>query len=99
MSFWVGVVLIVLILEAVRIGLSSYLLLHILRSIERVDDGESNAHSASWYRERDRLASNAMRVLRRSMDELARRGSRPTTQPAVEALDAYILHHQQTPGR
>lgn len=99
MSFWIAVVIIVLILEAVRIALSSYLLLHILRSIERTDKGEREGRPAAWYRERDRLASNAMVALRHSMDGLAQPGSAPPTQPAVDALDAYVLHHQRAMER
>jgi hypothetical protein len=102
MSFWVGLVVIVLILEALRIGLSSYLLIHILRGIQpggqplSPDDPQAQVdprHEVGWSRERDRLASEAMIALRRAMDGLTVRGGEADVAPAIAALDAYVLHH------
>ncbi|HLT20476.1 MAG TPA: hypothetical protein VKZ96_13530 [Thermomicrobiales bacterium] len=96
MSFWVGLVIIVLFLEVVRIGLSSFLLLHILRGIQpgqRVGEETSARANMNWTRERDRLAAEAMAALRQAMDGRAGPGSDRVIAPAIDALDAYVLHH------
>ncbi|MEZ4571825.1 MAG: hypothetical protein R2849_16120 [Thermomicrobiales bacterium] len=96
MTFWVAVVVIVLVLEAVRIGLSSYLLLHVLRGLEGVAEPRE---PVSWLRERDRLAGEAMTAVRQAMDGLAGANRREAAGTAIEALDRYVLHHQERAGR
>ena len=88
MSVWIGIVLIVLLLEAVRIGLSAFLLLHILRGLDAGPTSGEPRRSFQWASERDRLAAEAMRELRGAMDDPA------ASAPAIAALDAYVIHHQ-----
>lgn len=98
MSFWIGLVIIVLFLEVIRIGLSSFLLLHILRGIQPLPAAEtpeqsSGADRLDWARERDRLASEALLAVRGALDGLRSAEPERAIGPAIAALDAYVLHH------
>jgi hypothetical protein len=95
-NFWVGVVVIVCVLEFVRIALSAYVLVHILES-RAMAVGRGNALSARQsleardrYRRRETLAEPTLNALRSAMDELNH--GRPGTgvRAAIVALDAYI---------
>ena len=77
-TLWVGIVVIVCILEVVRIALSTYVLLHILESQPLRKPGEEpgqatrSLRSASQRARREALLDPTLQALRGAMDEVGR---------------------------
>lgn len=95
-NFWVGVVAVVCALELVRIALSTYVLVHILKS-RAIAAGRGPTLTARQTLEareqqhrREALAEPTLAALRDAMDELNRGRPGPRVRAAVAALDSYI---------
>lgn len=100
-TFWIAVVLVVLVLELIRIGLSGYVLIHILdspglrRAGEEAGQLERGRQSAGSRVRREALLPSTLDALRGAMDE-TREGERGAkSASAIEAIDRYVLHLQE----
>ena len=96
-TLWIGIIVIVCILEFVRIGMTTYVLVHLLesRSLRRQDEepglARRSLQSASARARREFLLDPTMMGLRAAMDEVAVGRAGPGVQRAIEALDRYAL--------
>ena len=94
---WVGIVVIVCILELVRIAMSTYVLLHILESrpLRRHNEEPGQAtrslRSASSRARREALLDPTLLALRSALDEIGRDYSGAGVERAIKALDRYAL--------
>jgi hypothetical protein len=95
-TLWTGIVVIVIMLEVVRIGITTYVLLHILdsRALRRPDEAPGQAgrslRSARARARREALADPTLVALRAALDDVAARRRGAGAQAAVTALDRYI---------
>lgn len=102
-TLWVGIICIVIALEALRIALTTYVLLHILDSRALRRHGETagqagrSLRSAPARARREALADPTLLALRAAMDDLAARRAGPGVRRAVEALDRYarVMREEQ----
>ena len=96
-TLWIGIVVIICILELVRIGMTTYVLVHLLesRALRRPDEGEGLARrslqSAPSRARREFLLDPTLIGLRAAMDEVATGRSGPGVERAIDALDRYAL--------
>ncbi|HEX5167106.1 MAG TPA: hypothetical protein VFV93_16985 [Thermomicrobiales bacterium] len=96
-TLWVGIIVIVCILEFVRIGMTTYVLVHLLESHSLRRQGEESGaarrslQSASARARREFLLDPTLTGLRAAMDEVAVGRAGPGVQRAIEALDRYAL--------
>lgn len=96
-TLWTGIIVIVCILEFVRIGMTTYVLIHLLESRSLRRQGEETGlarrslQSASARARREFLLDPTMMGLRAAMDEVAVGRAGPGVQRAIEALDRYAL--------
>jgi hypothetical protein len=96
-TLWVGIIVIVCLLEFVRIGMTTYVLLHLLesRSLRRHGEEEGLARrslqSAPIRAQREFLLDPTLTALRSAMDEVATGRSGPGVERAIDALDRYAL--------
>jgi len=96
-TFWLAIVIVVCILEVVRIGMTTYVLIHLLesRALRRHDEGEGLARqslkAAPARARREFLLDPTLTGLRAAMDEVATGRSGPGVERAIEALDRYAL--------
>lgn len=94
-TLWVGIVVIVSILELIRISLSSYVLLHILNSYQLLRHGEApgqgarSLRSASVRARREAPLDPTLLALRGAMDEVAQNRAGRYIERAIGALDEY----------
>lgn len=93
-QFWIGVIVIVLMLELVRIGISTAVLVHVLTSDvfrrageeDRVRD-ERESHTLRARREA--ALAPTIDAVRSAMEEVAAARSGDGVQQAIDALDHY----------
>ncbi len=96
-TLWIGIVVIVCILEMLRIGMTTYVLAHLLESRSLRRDGEEEGlarrslQSASSRARREALLDPTLTALRDAMDEVAAGRAGPGVGRAVDALDRYAL--------
>jgi hypothetical protein len=96
-TLWIGIVVIVCILEMVRIGMTTYVLVHLLESRSLRRDGEETGlarrslQSAPARARREALLDPTMNALRDAMDEVAAGRAGSGVERAIDALDRYAL--------
>jgi hypothetical protein len=96
-TLWIGIVVIVCILEVVRIGMTTYVLVHLLESRSLRRQGEEvgiarrSLQAAPARARREFLLDPTLTSLRAAMDEVATGRSGPGVERAIEALDHYAL--------
>jgi hypothetical protein len=96
-TLWIGIVVIVCILEFVRIGMTTYVLVHLLesRSLRRYGEEAGSVRrslqSAPARARREFLLDPTLTALRTAMDEVATGRSGPGVERAIDALDRYAL--------
>ncbi len=96
-TLWIGIVVIVCILEVVRIGMTTYVLVHLLesRALRRQGEDEGLARrslqSAPSRAQREFLLDPTLTGLRAAMDEVAMGRSGPGIERAIDAIDRYAL--------
>lgn len=94
-TFWVGIVIVVCILELVRIAMTTYVLLHILESNALHRHGEETGQARRSLRaaplraRREALLDPTLGALRLAMDDVAAGRAGPGTARAIDALDRY----------
>ena len=94
-TLWIGLVMVVGMLEVIRIAMSTYVLLHILesRSLRRrgEDIGQAgrSLRTAPLRARREALLDPTLTALRAAMDEVATGRAGPGTLRAIDALDHY----------
>lgn len=94
-TLWFGIVIIVCVLELLRIGMTTYVLLHLLQSgpLRRPsEDGRRASRSLRTARSRARreaLLDPTLVALRAAMDEIALDRCGPSIDAAITALDRY----------
>lgn len=96
-TLWIGIIVIVCLLEVVRIGMTTYVLLHLLesRSLRRLGEDEGLARralrSAPARARREFLLDSTLTSLRAAMDEVATGKAAAGVERAIDALDRYAL--------
>ena len=96
-TLWTGIIVIVIILEVVRIGMSTFVLLHLLesRSLRRHGEGDDQARrsllAAPARARREALLDPTLTALRQAMDEVATGRAGAGVDRAIAALDRYAL--------
>lgn len=96
-TLWVGIIVIVCFLEVVRIGMTTYVLVHLLesRSLRRHGEKEGLARrslqTAPARARREFLLDPTLTALRSAMDEVATGRTGPGIERAIDALDRYAL--------
>ncbi len=94
-TLWVGIVFVVMVLEVLRIGMTTYVLLHLLESSALRRHGEEpgqarrSRRSAPARARREALLDPTLLALRGAMDDVARGRPGSATQHAIAALDRY----------
>jgi hypothetical protein len=94
-TLWVGILTIVLMLELIRIGMTTWVLIHILESHPLRRPGESTGQVSRGVRSararyhREALTDPTLTALRGAMDEVAIGRPGRETARAIEALDRY----------
>jgi hypothetical protein len=94
-TLWIGIVVIVIMLEVVRIGLTTYVLLHLLesRALRRHGEAEGAAQrslrSAPARARREALLDPTLGALRAALDEVGAGRAGPGVERAIVALDRY----------
>lgn len=95
-NIWLGVIILVCMLEAIRIALSTYVLIHILERLA-LTQGRGASHTARESllevprrAQREALVQPTLTTLRAAMDELNHGVPGPRAAAAVAALDRYI---------
>jgi len=94
-TFWVGILCIVLFLELVRIGMTTWLLKHILEgsALRRPGEGSNEAgrglRTARARARREALLDPTLLSLRGAMAEVAAGRPGPASERAIVALDRY----------
>lgn len=103
-TLWLGIVIIVCILECLRIGMTTYVLLHLLQdtSLRRAGEGDDQAgrslRTAGSRARREALLDPTLTALRGAMDAVALGRSGPPVDRAIAALDRYaraVLEEQK----
>jgi hypothetical protein len=101
-QFWVGVIVVVLMLELVRIGISTAVLVHVLTSgvFRRPDEADGKAsggrESPALRVRREAALSPTLEAVRGAMDEVAEARPGPGVQRAIDALDDYTRLQSET---
>ena len=96
-TLWIGIIVIVCILEVVRIGMTTYVLVHLLesRALRRPDESEGLARrslrTAPARARREFLLAPTLTALRAAMDEVATGRSGAGVERAIAALDRYAM--------
>jgi hypothetical protein len=94
-TLWIGIVVIVCILECLRIGMTTYVLLHVLESRALRRHGEDaglarrGLQSAPARKRREALLDPTLSALRAAMDDVAVGRPGPATDSAIAALERY----------
>jgi hypothetical protein len=95
-TLWTGLIVMVLMLEAIRIALTTYVLLQVLESRALRRSGESTGHAGRTLRSapararREALYDPTLAALRAALDEQSAGHSGVATRRAVAALDTYL---------
>lgn len=89
MGFWTGLIIIVLILELVRIALSSAVLIHVLRNACISDDSGAASRPRPARGGQEILRQQTIMAVRGAMDEIAIEQPGEHTQRAVDSLGRY----------
>lgn len=95
-NFWLGVVIVVCVLELIRIALSTYVLVHILESRAlaaghgEIRTARQSLAALEQQHKREALVQPTLLALRAAMDELHQGAPGPRVQAAVAALDTYV---------
>jgi hypothetical protein len=96
-TLWIGIITVVIVLEVIRIGMTTYVLLHLLESRALRRHGEQEGLAARSLRaaparaRREALLDPTLLALRRAMDDVASNRSGPGVEQAITALDRYAL--------
>ena len=96
-TLWIGIVTIVIILELVRIGMTTYVLVHLLesRALRRHNEEPGQVRrslrTAPLRARREMLLDPTLTSLRAAMDEVATGRVGPGVERAIDALDRYAL--------
>lgn len=96
-TLWIGIIVIVCILEVVRIGMTTYVLVHLLESRLLRQHGEEGGLARSSLKpapsraRREALLDSTLTALRAAMDEVATGRAGLGVERAAEALDRYAL--------
>jgi hypothetical protein len=94
-TLWTGLIVMVLMLEAIRIALTTYVLLQVLesRALRRAGETTGQAgralRSAPARARREALYDPTLAALRAALDEQSAGQSGVATQRAIAALDTY----------
>jgi hypothetical protein len=94
-TLWIGIIIVVIVLEIIRIAMTTYVLLHILESSHLRRHGENPGQAwrslaaAPWRARREALLDPTLIALRAAMDEVAAGRAGPGTNRAIDALDRY----------
>jgi hypothetical protein len=96
-TLWIGIIAVVVILEVIRIGMTTYVLLHLLESRALRRHGEERGLAARALRavparaRREALLDPTLSALRQAMDDVAAGRSGTGVDRAIVALDRYAL--------
>lgn len=94
-TFWVGILVIVIFLELIRIAMTTWVLKHILESAALRRPGEEAHAAGRGFRtaaargRREVLLDPTLRSLRGAMAEVSAGRAGPASERAIEALDRY----------
>ena len=94
-TLWLGLAIVVGLLELIRIAMTTYVLLHILESRalrrhgEEAGQARRSLRSAPQRARREVLLDPTLTALRAAMDEVASGRAGPGTLRAIDALDRY----------
>lgn len=104
-NFWLGVIILVCMLETIRIALSTYVLIHILERLA-LTQGRTSAStaresllSAQRRAQREALVRPTLTALRAAMDEVSQGEPGQRVEAAVAALDRYLAVATPTEAR
>lgn len=95
-NFWLGLIILVCMLEAIRIALSTYVLIHILERLAltqgrtAANTARESLRSAQRRAQREALVQPTLNALRAAMDELNQGAPGQRVEAAVAALDRYV---------
>jgi hypothetical protein len=95
-TLWTGLIVMVLMLEAIRIALTTYVLLQVLESRALRRSGETAGQAGRTLRsaparaQREALYDPTLTALRAALDEQSAGHSGAATRRAVAALDTYV---------
>jgi len=104
-TLWGGIIVVVCMLECVRIGITTYVLVHLLESPalrrpgERSGQATLSLRTASARARREALLDPTLDALRGALDDTARGQSGSAVDAAVIALDRYALALVEEHGR
>ncbi len=96
-TLWTGIVVVIVILEIVRIAMTTYVLAHLLESRalrrhgEEAGQGVRSLRSARRRAEREALLDPTLTAIRQAMDDVALGRAGQSVDRAIEALDRYAL--------
>ena len=94
-TLWIGVIVIVNVLELARIAMTTYVLLHILESRVLRGHGEETGQARRALRaaplraRREALLDPTLLALRAAMDDVSAGRTGPASADAIAALDRY----------
>jgi hypothetical protein len=94
-TLWLGIIIIVCILECLRIGMTTYVLLHLLQdpALRRPGEGAHQAtrslRTARLRSQREALLDPTLGALRGAMDDVALGRAGSQVEHAITALDRY----------
>ena len=94
-TLWTGIVVLIVILEVVRIAMTTYVLSHLLESRalrrhgEEVGQGVRSLRSSRRRAEREALLDPTLVAIRAAMDDVALGRAGSGVDQAIEALDRY----------
>ena len=104
-NFWIGVIVVVCVLELIRIGLSTFVLLHILERISSLSDTSAKLPvrptrlSHRGRAKREMLVQPTLISIREAMDELNAGTPGTGVERAIAALDQFMLEVHEDTGR
>lgn len=98
MGFWTGLIIIVLTLEVVRIGLSSAVLIHVLRHADFNPGVDENSPQPARG-QREMLRQQTILALRGAMDEINAKSPGERTRLAAETIGLYAEALVEEPAR
>jgi hypothetical protein len=96
-TLWAGIIVIVCLLEVVRIGMTTYVLIHLLESRSLRRHGEEAGHvrrsleNAPVRARREALLDPTLTSLRAAIDEVTTGRAGTGVEQAIDALDRYAL--------
>lgn len=94
-TLWLGIVIVVCVLECLRIGMTTYVLVHLLQSEplrrpgETHDQATRSLRSARRRAEREALLDPTLTALRGAQAAVALQRTGPPIEHAISALDIY----------